>query len=331
MTKESLLVTLADKSFVEQAKQLFSSVYWNAGWKGDYMLLAHNIPEDNLKWFFNKKILVKKIESIDNRFVGDSKYNPAVLDKFYLFTEEFKKWKYVVFLDADIIVRASLERLTGISTFSCVKIVNRNFRCYFSEKESEKIKELKDEFNLRRSAFNSGVMAFNTDIIKYDTFDRLVSLYNKYCDVINGDDSILNLYFYNIWEKAPLIYNLRVNHFHCKKLDAIVLHFERAFRKIKDNDKPWMEGNTYREEWEKNLLNAENIDLGKPIAGIQYSNCRMAYLTFVLRLLMSFKHLVSFCKIIIGFPEMILGKIGIIIKKINPALYSKLKRNNNGE
>ena len=39
------MVTLADENYIDQAKQLFSSVYWNSGWKGDYMLLAHNIPE----------------------------------------------------------------------------------------------------------------------------------------------------------------------------------------------------------------------------------------------------------------------------------------------
>jgi len=331
MTKENLLVTLADRNFVEQAKQLFSSVYWNAGWRGDYMLLSHDIPEDILQWFKDKNILIKEIEPLDNRLIGDSKYNPVVLDKFYLFTEEFKKWKHVLYLDADIIVKASLDKLVKTNTLSCVKIVNRNFRCYFSEEESENIKELKDEFNLRRSAFNSGVMAFNTEIINSNTFNELLSLYQKYVDIINGDDSILNLYFYNIWKKAPLIYNLRVNHFYCKKLDAVVLHFEKAFREIKSNYKPWMEGNPYNKEWKMNLARAEYIDLGKPMEGFQFSNFRIAYLTFVLRLLVSLKHLVSFCKIIIGFPEMILGKIGIIIKKINPALYSKLKRNNNGE
>jgi hypothetical protein len=31
--KRNLLVTLADKNFVDQTKQLFSSVYWNAEMK----------------------------------------------------------------------------------------------------------------------------------------------------------------------------------------------------------------------------------------------------------------------------------------------------------
>ena len=60
--KKNLLVTLADRNFLDQAKQLFSSVYWNAGWDGDYMLLAFKIPEQELEWFRKKRILVKVVE-----------------------------------------------------------------------------------------------------------------------------------------------------------------------------------------------------------------------------------------------------------------------------
>ena len=32
--KKNLLVTLADNNYIDQAKQVFSSVYFNAGWSG---------------------------------------------------------------------------------------------------------------------------------------------------------------------------------------------------------------------------------------------------------------------------------------------------------
>jgi len=51
---KNLLVTLATKDYVFLAKQLFSSAYFNAEWKGNYMLLAYRIPERNLKWFRKK-------------------------------------------------------------------------------------------------------------------------------------------------------------------------------------------------------------------------------------------------------------------------------------
>jgi hypothetical protein len=54
MGRDSLIVTIADIKYLDAAKQLFSSIYWNAGWKGDYMLLSLGIPEKELGW--RKKI-----------------------------------------------------------------------------------------------------------------------------------------------------------------------------------------------------------------------------------------------------------------------------------
>jgi lipopolysaccharide biosynthesis glycosyltransferase len=329
--KENLLVTLADVNFLEQAKQLFSSVYWNAGWDGNYMLLAHEIPASDLDWFKRRGILIKEIQPLDNRFIGDSNYSPVVLDKFHLFTEEFKKWKHVVFLDADIIVKASLKRFVKTDTFKSTKIVFRNFRCYFSEKESKKIEELKIEFNLKRSAFNSGVISFNTDIIKPNTFDNLNVLCNKYFEIINGDDSVFNLYFYDIWEKAPLVFNARVNHFPCKKLNAIVLHFEKPFRKTKANDKPWLKGNPYFNEWTENLLKAEYIELEKPQKVKELSSLKIKCHSILLSVYMFPKYFLSFILYLVSIPQRIGGNLGKIIKKYNPELYNKLRFSKDGK
>ena len=59
MTK-NLFVTLADKNYLDQIKQLFSSIYFNAGWNGDCMLLSHEIADSDLEWFQSRGILVKK-------------------------------------------------------------------------------------------------------------------------------------------------------------------------------------------------------------------------------------------------------------------------------
>src|SRR3989344_202987 len=115
----SVLVTLADEGFVDQAKQLFSGVYWNAGWRGDYLLLAHGIPERKLQWFRDKGILIRKCRPLYKKRIGWAPVNHT--SKFYLFTPYFKKWKQVVFLDADIIVRASLDELTKVRGFHAVR------------------------------------------------------------------------------------------------------------------------------------------------------------------------------------------------------------------
>jgi lipopolysaccharide biosynthesis glycosyltransferase len=212
--KKNLLATLADKNYIDQAKQLFSSVYWNAGWKGDYMLLAHEIPEKDLKWFRDKGILVKKCKPIAELNFG--KWPSTVCSKFYLFTPYSKKWKNIVFLDADIIVRGSLERLTKIKGFAAVKGYRRLCNLFKKPMESyflnlsETYKKLQRNYNLnKQNTFNTGVFAFSTRIISAGSFDRLKSLYQSYGAISNSaEEAILNLLFYDEdIEFFPSVYN----------------------------------------------------------------------------------------------------------------------------
>ena len=114
----NLLVTLADNNYIENAKQLFSSVYHNSGWKGDYMLLVYEVPEKKLDWFRDKGIIVKRCPKIAKRRVWKNYFPNSVLSKFYLFTSYFQKWDRVIFLDGDIIVRSSLNKLARVNGFA---------------------------------------------------------------------------------------------------------------------------------------------------------------------------------------------------------------------
>ena len=106
----SVLVTLADENYVDQAKQLFSSVYFNSGWKGDYVLLSRNVPEDKLKWFLDKGIIVRRIDPVVNESLNHL-WPSTIYDKFHLFSNYFKRWRVLVYVDSDVIVRGSLDSL----------------------------------------------------------------------------------------------------------------------------------------------------------------------------------------------------------------------------
>ncbi|VVB82680.1 Glycosyl transferase family 8 [uncultured archaeon] len=255
--RKELIVTLADKNFIDQAKQVFSSIYWKSGWKWDYMLLAHQIPEKDLKWFIERGILVKRCEPLYDKPIGKDNYSPIVLDKFYLFREEFKRWNHVVFLDADVMVRGSLIPLTKTKKFSSPKILNNHFDSYFSFNSKEEKDSFNKRYNLKRPTFNSGMMSFETNLIEKDTFDKLLFLFHKYKEVINGDDSIFNMFFYPVWKKLPIKYNVRINN--SKIEGGTILHFEQPFRKPGNNFKPWEKENPFYKEWKENLDKAEKI------------------------------------------------------------------------
>ncbi|KQC14272.1 MAG: hypothetical protein APR63_14725 [Desulfuromonas sp. SDB] len=272
--KKDLLVTLADGNYIKQAKQLFSSVYWNAGWQGDYMLLAYDIPEKELRWFQDKGILVRECEPILTESEIRIGHAPlTTLSKFYLFTPEFKKWKNIVFLDGDIVVRGSLDTLVQTKGFSAVRILNMlrtSLKGQFNNRDRKNnhlFKELESKHDLSQPAFNSGVMAFNTDIISESDFQNLKTLFFYYQKILYiSEETVLNIYFYDKWQELPQVYNVcpsyEIYHSECspENLKGIVLHTYSNF----PGGKPWSPASPLNLEWKANLDKADLIDIAKP-------------------------------------------------------------------
>jgi len=351
--KKNLLVAIADKNFVDQAKQLFSSVYWNAGWKGDYMLLTSDMPESELAWFRDKGILVKRCEPVHRGRASGIEYPPTdpswsdkeifymdrfkeatvILNKFNLFTPEFKEWDTVLFLDCDVIVRYSLDRLTEVRGFWAATECKANIRYrkhilraefHRTSNDDAIFNELNEKFNLKAKAFNSGVMAFSTDIIRDDSFDTLVRLFhrfymNAHC---HSDQPILNLYFFKVWKQLDYSYNLIVpvwTRWYCfkeKHIDAPILH-------IFGKNKPWLPDSPFYREWKKNLDRADLIDLtSRPAAPKKFSILKKALLSPQLNNILS-----KFCPTALYRSlDMRIGLAGIFLKKRSPRLYTALKK-----
>lgn len=339
--KSNLLVTLADRKYINQAKQLFSSVYWNSGWKGDYMILSHEIPDNELSWFRNKGILIKECTPLNDSSLTYY-YSPVVLDKFYLFTEEFKKWKNIIFLDSDIIVKGSLEKLTRVKHFAAAQDL------YFNKLSSQFFDSKQTVFNnvtydTDKPAFNSGVFAFNTQIITPHTFNDLNYLFKANRENFRYlDQATLNLYFYTKWEKISPLYNVFVpfhNYNIPQNISIIILHFITC----PDHPQVWENENKYYDEWKSNLEKAEFIDLKNipKIKDFNFLNIMLSTLLLNIRVNNSFflkpyifvEHIwyLMVAKITILFKTLIhaplrfTGIIGFYMKKNFPKTYRLLK------
>jgi len=313
--KKNLLVTMADENYVEIAKQLFSSAYFNGGWKGDYLLLAHEIPEEKLKWFRKKGILVKECKSLNSE---DMRFS-----KLYLFTPEFKKWKNIVFLDSDIIVTASIQDLAEVNGFYAVHDLFPTINAQFPFKSRNKnvYREFKRKYNLKEDIFNGGVMAFSTNLIEKDSFNRLKELTKKYLIFSQpGEQGAINLLFYKKWEKLPPAYNfnpfLMVHPFLTKKnpgIKGIILHFPGS-------RKPWNEKYSYYYRlWEKNLDKADSINIKNPI------NPKIKYSEEEIKIISKKIERKLFFHSPINCLDKLVGLIGIYLKKKTPGVYQNLK------
>jgi lipopolysaccharide biosynthesis glycosyltransferase len=291
--RKSLLVTISTLDRLNDVKQLFSGVYFNGGWQGDYMLLAHDIPEAELKWFKDRGILVKSCQPVTDKEI--LYYHPSVIDKFYLFTPFFKKWDNIVYLDSDILVRASIEDLAKVKGFCAVHDGFSNLKALFINQKNKRgdirkyikrkkdltelennyenwnencvnlASQLKKEYDLERTAFNTGVMAFSTDIIEENSFDKINELFEKYRIISPfADQTTLNLFLYRRWHQISSVYNVPFILFRDEKLvdpknvKGAVIHLFNGGIPRKSQD-------PFYEEWMHNLKEADNIDLGNRI------------------------------------------------------------------
>ncbi|MBN1389802.1 MAG: hypothetical protein JXA22_04065 [Candidatus Thermoplasmatota archaeon] len=320
-----VIVTLSDAGYILQAKQLFSSVYHNSGWKGDYLLLAQEIKKDDLTWFMERGIIVRPISKMHTG--SFSKHPSTILGKFHLFSPEFKRWKKVIFLDADIIVEASLDGLKEVEGFNAVpdihfKSLQDQFRGQnklSGEKEKTAYKDLERMYDIEQPAFNSGVMSFDTKIIANDNmFNLLMDLHSRFGPIANSDQSILNLFFYKTWNRLPLFFN---NYFPYRRptwkpryipTDSIIQHFLW--------DKPWTRDDRYFDrKWRLNLARAKDINLCDRIGPVKVWNedkkikqeCLLASLN---RGNGKIKGSIYAC---VDLIDVILGKAGLVIKGLH--------------
>lgn len=271
----NLLVTLADRNYLDQAKQMFSSAYWNAGWAGDYLLLAHQVPEPELRWFAQRGILTQDIRPLSTRDFGggDTVYSATVTGKLGLFSAEFKKWETVIFIDADTIVRYPLDALTRVKGFAAVRDWLSSALLGVQATRPGGMGEGVGEdalagYDPYATAFNTGVMAFKTDLIGKNTFEELCEVYRKHRDRSRfGEQLWLNLYWYRRWAKLPLEYNLFASYLEVKRglahkdIDGVILHFPRC--EDEKGLRCWDPGNAFYGEWKANLDRAEGLDLKK--------------------------------------------------------------------
>lgn len=273
---KKLLVTLASSNHVNQAKQVFSSAHFNAGWDGDFMLLGVDLDPAAISWFKNKGIHVRICAPI--RLEEIREFETIALAKFYVFKKEFTQWDTIIFVDADVIIQGSLEAISKRKGFNawvpeyiCPLFgLLRNFGVV-NENLDPQLKQgmlrLKSSYPIYASCFSSGAFEFSTDIIKDDTFDALCALsqaYYKYTAFL--DMLALNLYFYKKWKRLPLIYHiyltlghpfLKINPNACP---GIILHFPGT-DKEQWNDKPWNPGHPFYGIWKANFDRSESIDV----------------------------------------------------------------------
>ena len=270
---KSLLVTISDENYLDISKKFFQNIIKNDFWHNDLLLITvDEIADSKLQWFYNSAIKVAKYPyffptEIWYRTLPNGVKNPIVCSKLYLFSEYFKKWDKILYIDSDTIIRKPLNDIKNVNVFGAVQnnnnpLLHRHFDL-FNKKYLNLYKALKKDYNIFSPAFNAGVFYFYPNKVESNIGTKFKALYRKYSPIATfSEQSILNLIFHDTWEPMPQYYNYGVSrdinryNINPKRIISAILHFN-------GNEKPWDIESTFYEEWTKGFnykkINSKSI------------------------------------------------------------------------
>jgi len=329
-----VIVTIADRNYIDQAKQLFSSIYFNSGWTGDYLLLAHELPDQETRWFRDRGIIVRHVKAL--RRSGFHWLPGTVLGKLYLLDEWMRKWDRVLYIDSDTTVEADLDpilKMKGI--LASPDFHERRLKGQFHELSrfgkdkdlKEALGKLKRSYDVNSVSFNSGVMFFEKDALPDDPFGSSLDLYREYEPIVLHDQSILNLLFYGKWKPLPLVFN---NYFLYKRAPWS-MRFEKCGGAVNHYvlDKVWKTRNgDYYPRWKELLDRADEMDLSRRLpAKWKLTDREIDDISGRLSVSTPFRDMLSNrFHDSVKMVDRSIGRVGRAIKKTSPGLYRSLRR-----
>tara|TARA_Y100000034_G_C6901893_1_gene417371 strand:+ start:168 stop:1100 length:933 start_codon:yes stop_codon:yes gene_type:complete len=256
--QKPVLITLSDKKQLDNAKQLFSAAYHKAGWQGDFLLLAHNIPDSDLAPLKKRGIKIKKVSPITSKEFG--RWGNIILNKLQIFDPYFKRWSSLIFLDSDILIRSSLKPITKVKTLEAMQ--GLVYPAIYHKIPPSLLRKISPYTNPRSPSINAGVLSVNTSILNKEISNKIKSVqqkllpyFIKYKELSKKpiDEVIMSIVFEKNWEKLPRCYNIIVRR-HLRyykippnKINGPLLHFATFPIALKDKN------NLFHEEWKHNL------------------------------------------------------------------------------
>tara|TARA_Y100000389_G_scaffold76692_1_gene73434 strand:+ start:10946 stop:11770 length:825 start_codon:yes stop_codon:yes gene_type:complete len=178
------------------------------------LTLKSLIPLDdrsNLTFFTFKKIKFSKLaeKSLKTLDTGDQPNRHVTKNfqwhKLHLFDEKLKKWKYIFYIDINMKIHSDINPILDLKEKN-ILFANEDSNDENNWKLSGQFDathpqylELKKNFNLNvTNYFQTGILFFDTEIIKNNTKNDLIDLVEKYPISKTNEQGIMNLYFYSI-------------------------------------------------------------------------------------------------------------------------------------
>ena len=267
------LVFLANENYAEYAKQMVFSARRYGHWEDNIVLLKWGAFDTS--WFEQRGVMIEDVSSADFNF-GDLPDQQAVyFAKIILFHPKFSRWKKMVYLDTDMLIRRDIRHLLSYNGFAaaddCFRYpVIHQMAPIDSDWSQARINQVLSKSALRAASFNSGMMVIPTASNTHKTFHTLCELTAEYWrESAYYDQGILNMHLNPIRKRVPYVFN---DYYLSEDFNrrGLIRRFSDRYSVILHiihPSKPWSKDNPYYSEW-KSRMDAAYASSEYPISGI---------------------------------------------------------------
>lgn len=223
------IVFICNKLYLEKFIETCSQLINIGKYKGDICLVVGNDLKEEIYTnsfilknniiikYFPDIIFSKKFFEYNNNIKTDGRNITKRFQwhKLYLFHKFFKKWDYIFFLDCNMNIYRNIspiinlkEKNTLLAHSDAYPNYMLKLNCQFDlETYSNIALKLKEKYNLNVDYFQTGILFYDTKLIKNNTFKELYKLALKYPISKTNEQGIMNLYFNckeKVWKQIPI-------------------------------------------------------------------------------------------------------------------------------
>ena len=211
--KSQCVTVMANRQYLHYFPTFYKNLRINGQYSGEINLITDNYIHltnfkrsnyENLNIFkfrgikFSQNTL-KKLNAIEN---GRNLSKPFQWRKFHLFNPVFKEWKFNLYIDINMKINKDITPLLNlkkenklIAPFDAYPNLDWRLETQFNG-DAETMEVLRKDYDLNtRKYFQTGIMFYDTSIIKKDTIFSLIQLVEKYPVSKNNEQGIMNLHF----------------------------------------------------------------------------------------------------------------------------------------
>jgi hypothetical protein len=219
LNKKICLVTYTDHSYLDKAMKTIKDIRTNGQYMGDLVVITDGKFKIDWQYINSMNIHVKEYDDIDaSSLIEKIKLHPFVdsdgreynklkqWNKMYVFDVYFKRWDYILFVDAGLRILDRIEFFYPQFKEGAIVAMDDGYPDYTKKFSTQielsniaVVEKLKKIHDINSNYFLNCLFIFDTKIITNSTLSELIEMMNEYPICKTNEMTIMNIYFHKLW------------------------------------------------------------------------------------------------------------------------------------